>query len=146
MKGETLPRSIDTKLQLDFLVLQETEQSSELPGAFIPRRYMNESRWRIDGYRKVAELNSVEEVGALRTEWQDRYGPQPEPAELLLGLAELKLLAAERRVHLIEVQADKLVMRRGQDFLMVGGKFPRLTERLAKNKLGEIKKWLLALG
>ncbi len=146
MKGETLPRLVDSKLQLDFLVMQETESSQDKPGAYLPRRYMNEGRWRIDGYRRVAELNSTGELEELRAEWLDRYGPLPEAAELLLALAELKLLAAERRVHLIEVQGEKLVMRRGQDFLMVGGKFPRLTQSHVKNKLGEIKKWLLSLG
>ncbi len=65
--------------------------------------------------------------------------------ELLLLVAELKILAGERGVTVIEVKEDKLMLTRNNDYLTVGGKFPRLTKKDAKARLKEIKRLLLAL-
>jgi len=48
-------------------------------------------------------------------------------------------------VTAIEVSNDKLMLSRHNDFITLGGKFPRLTKREAKGRLKEIKKLLLAL-
>ena len=49
--------------------------------------------------------------------------------ELLLLVAELKILAAEKAVTVIEVKDDKLMLTRHADFITLGGKFPRLTKK-----------------
>jgi transcription-repair coupling factor (superfamily II helicase) len=63
----------------------------------------------------------------------------------LLLLAEIKILASERRVTVIEVKEDKLMLTRHGDFITLGGKFPRLTRKSPDARLKEIKKLLLAL-
>jgi transcription-repair coupling factor (superfamily II helicase) len=65
--------------------------------------------------------------------------------ELLLQVAELKILASERGVTVIEVKEDRLMLTRNNDYIMLGGKFPRLTKPDATGRLKEIKKLLLAL-
>jgi transcription-repair coupling factor (superfamily II helicase) len=65
--------------------------------------------------------------------------------ELLLLVAELKVLAAERGVTAVEVKEDKLMLTRQGDFITLGGKFPRLTCQGPKARLQEIKKLLLAI-
>ena len=65
--------------------------------------------------------------------------------ELLLQVAEVKILASERGVTVIEVKDDKLMLTRDDDFITLGGKFPRLTKKTAPARLKEIKKLLLAL-
>ena len=45
----------------------------------------------------------------------------------------------------MEVKEDKLMLTRNQDYVMVGSKFPRLSEQDASARLQEIKKFLLAL-
>ena len=65
--------------------------------------------------------------------------------ELLLAVAELKILAGEKSVTVIEVKEDKLMLTRHGDFVTLGGKFPRLTKKDAKARLKEIKKRLMAL-
>ena len=61
------------------------------------------------------------------------------------GVAELKILAAEKTVTTIEVSEDKLRLVRSGDFITVGGRFPRLTKKEPKARLKEIKRLLLAL-
>jgi transcription-repair coupling factor (superfamily II helicase) len=147
MKGEKTGRLVETKLQLDFLVWQENEADEESgkSGAFLPRAYLPESRWRMDGYRRIAEANSTEDLDKLRNEWRDRYGPWPVQVERLLLATEIKIAASAQRIRVVETQEDKLMFLRGQDYIMVSGKFPRLTTRDAISKLGEIISWLVSL-
>jgi len=45
----------------------------------------------------------------------------------------------------IEVKEDRLMLQRRGDYIMIGGKFPRLTKKEAKARLKEIKRVLLAV-
>ena len=65
--------------------------------------------------------------------------------ELLLAVGELKILASEKSVTVIEVKADKLMLTRNHDFITLGGKFPRLTRKDTKARVKEIKRLLLAI-
>ncbi|MEY2429283.1 MAG: hypothetical protein QOJ40_2168, partial [Verrucomicrobiota bacterium] len=71
--------------------------------------------------------------------------PVPPPLQLLLQVAELKILAAERGITVVEVKEDRLMLTRNNDFIMVGSKFPRLTQKEAPARVKEIKKLLVAL-
>ena len=75
---------------------------------------------------------------ALKGELRDRFGPLPPAAETLLQVAELKLLAAEKGVNVIEVKEDKLMLTRQGDFITLSGKFPRLTKKQIPARLKEI--------
>jgi hypothetical protein len=57
----------------------------------------------------------------------------------------LKILATEKNVTDIEVEADKLKLVRAGDFITLGGKFPRLTRKEPPARLKEIKRLLLAI-
>jgi transcription-repair coupling factor (superfamily II helicase) len=113
--------------------------------ASIPFRYISDSRQRIEIYRKLAEATEKAALQSLEKELRDRFGPLPRPVELLLQVAELKILAAERSISAIEVQSDKLMLTRNNDYVMVGTKFPRLTKKDPSGRLKEIRKLLLAL-
>ena len=114
-------------------------------GASLPSRYVTEPHHRIEIYRKLAQVTDKPQLDALQGELRDRFGPLPAAAELLLTVAELKLLASEKQVTSIEVTGDKLQLVRGGDFITLGGKFPRLTKQEPKARLKEIKRLLLAL-
>ena len=147
MKGEKTGRLVETKLQLDFIVWSENDaaENGGKPGAFLPRSYLPESRWRMDGYRRIAEANSTDDLEKLRNEWRDRYGPWPLSVERLLLATEIKIAAAALRIRVVETQDDKLMFQQGQDYIMVSGKFPRLTTHDAISKLKEIISWIVSL-
>jgi transcription-repair coupling factor (superfamily II helicase) len=147
MKGEKPGRLIETRLQLDFLAWQEGEadEKSGKAGAFLPRAYLPESRWRMEGYRRIAEANTRDDLEKLRLEWRDRHGPWPLPVERLLLATEIKIDASEARIRVVETQEEKLMLQQGQDYIMVSGKFPRLTTRDAISKLREILTWIVSL-
>ena len=113
-------------------------------GAFLPFKYISEPQQRIDIYRKLAQISDQTGLRELKQELRDRFGPLPDEVELLLKVSELKLLAMERDFTVIETQGDKLMLTRNSDYVMVGGKFPRLSKTTASARLGEIKRVMLA--
>ncbi|MCW5555035.1 MAG: DEAD/DEAH box helicase, partial [Verrucomicrobiae bacterium] len=113
--------------------------------AALPHSYVPEAQHRIEIYRKLAQATDKAALEAFQKELRDRFGPPPPPVELLLAVTDLKLLAGERNVTVIEVKEDKLMLTRHNDFITLGGKFPRLTKPDAKGRVKEIKRLLLAL-
>jgi transcription-repair coupling factor (superfamily II helicase) len=156
MKGEVVKPRVEVKLHLDFLEMQSVKREDEkrefashvsriTHHASLPHNYVPEAQHRIEFYRKLAQAMDKAALDGLQKELRDRFGPLPPPVELLLAVTELKILASEKSVTSIEVEADKLKLMRLGDLVMVGGKFPRLTKKDAKARLKEIKKLLLAV-
>jgi transcription-repair coupling factor (superfamily II helicase) len=166
LKGEKVKPRVEVRVRLDFLALspgeegpksevrspkseareRESESSVQHPAAaYIPFRYIADARQRIEIYRKLAQATDPPALRNLEKELRDRFGSLPLALELLLQVGELKVLASERGVTAIEVKEDKLMLTRNYDYLMLGGKFPRLTSQPAGGRLREIKKLLRAL-
>jgi transcription-repair coupling factor (superfamily II helicase) len=122
-----------------------SESSNDNTVAFLPHHYVPEPQHRIEIYRKLAQAGEKSALENLRKELRDRFGPLPPAVELLLQVAELKILASEKSVTSLEVKEDKLMLTRHGDFITLGGKFPRLTKKQASARLKEIKKLLLAI-
>jgi transcription-repair coupling factor (superfamily II helicase) len=134
LKGEKVKPRVAVEVKLDFLGERN-----------LPENYMAEAHHRIEIYRKLAQATDKAALEALQKELRDRFGPLPQPAELLLTVGELKILAAEKNVTSIEVEDDKLKIIRSGDFIQLGGKFPRLSKKEPKARLKEIKRLLLAI-
>lgn len=58
--------------------------------ANLPASYVAREDLRLEAYRKLATLNTHEEVDDVESEWTDRYGPLPQAASALLGIAHLR--------------------------------------------------------
>jgi transcription-repair coupling factor (superfamily II helicase) len=125
----------------------ERESGSAAPraAAYVPFEYISEPQHRIEVYRKLAQAQEKAALEQIRSELVDRFGRMPEAIERLLQITELKILGSERGVVAIETKGDKLMLTRNNDFITLGGKFPRLTKRDARGRIQEIKKLLLAL-
>ena len=164
LKGEKVKTRVEVNVRLDFLELnaamgesddvvrgarsvnQVTHLASRITTpASLPHNYAPEPQHRIEIYRKLAQATDKAALESLQKELRDRFGPLPPAVELLLLVAELKILASEKSVTNIEVKEDKLMLTRNDDFITLGGKFPRLTKKEAKARLKEIKRLLLAI-
>jgi transcription-repair coupling factor (superfamily II helicase) len=81
------------------------EVALDLPwSAYLPRDYVAGQRLRIEAYRHLSRVRRLERLEDFRQELRDRYGPPPEPAEWLLRLAELRLLAARWKVATVHLE------------------------------------------
>jgi transcription-repair coupling factor (superfamily II helicase) len=56
----------------------------------------------------------------------------------LLTLTEIKLSAAKAGVTRVEVREGKLMLTRHGDFILVGGKFPRISTDKIDRSLAEV--------
>ena len=119
--------------------LRPLEQPDEIEPDLLWRRA------KADAVVALAQASGKTGLEDLKKELRDRFGPLPAAIELLLQVGELKALASERAITVIEVKEDKLMLTRNNDFVMVGSKFPRLTKKTAVARVKEIKKLLLAL-
>lgn len=78
--------------------------------AFLPFDYAPELRQRIDIYRRLSRVADVRELDDIREELHDRFGKLPEPVEMLLRIAELKIDASLWFVKSLQVEDNYLVM------------------------------------
>ncbi len=113
--------------------------------AYLPLNYISDSRQRIEVYRKLAQMTDKTALEKLGRELRDRFGPLPRAVEILLQIAELKVIASDKAVTIIETKDDKLLLTHRGDLLTFGSKLPRLTKTEPVARLKEIKKVLLAL-
>ena len=72
--------------------------------AHLPRSYISRDDVRMEAYRRLAAVERHRDVDDVRTEWLDRYGPIPTPAEALLGAARLRAECVRARATSISVQ------------------------------------------
>ena len=58
--------------------------------AYLPVDYVTKEESRLEAYRRLAAVTTAGEVDDIRTEWEDRYGPVPPPADALLTVGYLR--------------------------------------------------------
>ncbi|KQP81294.1 transcription-repair coupling factor [Aeromicrobium sp. Leaf291] len=88
------------------------EVKLELPvEAHLPHDYVPSERLRLEMYKRLADVRSLDDVAELRAELVDRYGEPPEVAEVLLDVARLRV--AVRAAGLTEVTSAGSQIRFG---------------------------------
>ncbi len=120
MKGEPLPH-------------QPPEIKLDVPtDAYLPTDYVEKEELRLEAYRRLADVTTDAEVDDIRTEWEDRYGPLPAPAESLLqvgylraechrlGVRDLQITATDARIQPIDLPVSATIRLRR---LSKGAKF-----------------------
>jgi transcription-repair coupling factor (superfamily II helicase) len=93
---EGLPPQVSIELPL----------ASALTIAYVPDR-----RLRLQLYRRLAGLRSLEAVDQLRAELSDRFGPPPVEAENLLYQLRVKILAAQSRVNSVSSENGRILLQ-----------------------------------
>jgi transcription-repair coupling factor (superfamily II helicase) len=166
LKGEKVKPRVEVQVRLDFVSLapgrdrpepapnpdtapppagipREPKASQSSPAnAYIPFQYIADARQRIEVYRKLAQASEKTHIQELEKELRDRFGAIPAPLQLLLQVAELRVMAASKNISAIEVKEDRLMLSLNGDYLMLDNKFPRLTKKEATARIKEIKKLL----
>jgi transcription-repair coupling factor (superfamily II helicase) len=79
--------------------------------AYLPDEYVADGVLRLQLYRRLAGVTSEEEIGDLRTELVDRFGPIPEETENLLFQLRLKLHALAAGARAIATEEGQVVIR-----------------------------------
>ena len=93
MKGEPAPDA-PSEIRLDVPT-----------DSFLPSDYVAKESLRLEAYRRLAGVTTADEVDDIRTEWEDRFGPLPEPAEALLDVGHLR--AECHRLGISDIQIGR---------------------------------------
>lgn len=65
--------------------------------AHLPKDYVSRNDLRLEAYRRLADAGiktGAEGIEEIQAEWEDRYGPIPDPAVALLQVGRLRALCA----------------------------------------------------
>ncbi len=98
MKGEAAPDEAETQLNLGLNIR-------------IPADYVPEENQRLQMYKRVARVETEQQLTDVAAELQDRYGPPPPAVRNLLDYASLKLLCMKVGVNAIERKRDFVTLK-----------------------------------
>jgi len=99
MKGEPIKPPAEIKLDVP-------------TDAYLPPDYVTKEELRLEAYRRLADVTTQADVDDIRAEWEDRYGPLPEPAEALLMVGRLR--AQCHRLGITDMQINGSKQSGGQ--------------------------------
>jgi transcription-repair coupling factor (superfamily II helicase) len=153
LKGRKDAPNIEATFKADFVIPTETAflkngapASAGILPAFIPSSWLSETQLRIAAYRELSEAGTEKAVEKLEQSWRDRFGRIPEAAQNLLQIARIKALASAERISSVEISAQRLMLHRGGDYIMLEGRrFPRLKAEKPILKLEETMTMLRSL-
>ena len=95
-----------------FHVPEVTPINLDIPGeAHLPKSYVEADDARLEAYRRLAGVTSIDELEDLQREWIDRYGALPAPARGLLDLAQLRLVCLDIGVSSVVVMPARVGVR-----------------------------------
>ena len=129
MQGIKVKERRECELFIDFVDYCIKTSPGKVSAAF-PAEYINSERLRLDFYRRLALLETQEEIDQLRKELTDRFGRLPQEAENLLLCGEIRVLGISEKIDSISCTDNKVVMQKGPSIVRPRGKLPVLPEGL----------------
>ena len=110
--------------------------------ARIPVAYVNETRLRIDFYRKLALADTLPALKEVEADLRDRFGKFGDEVRALLLVTEIRIRAEQNGIVSVETESSRLKCLRQSgrrdDWVMHGTRFPRLTAPRPLLRLKEI--------
>ncbi|MNI31139.1 Transcription-repair-coupling factor [compost metagenome] len=83
--------------------------------AYLPSDYIYDSMQKIEIYKKVAAVRTLEEVADLQEELTDRFGDLPPAVLNLMAVARMKVYGSEYRIEAISQKGDDFQVKVHED-------------------------------
>jgi transcription-repair coupling factor (superfamily II helicase) len=108
--------------------------------AYLPSEYIFDSMQKIEIYKKVAGIRTLEEASDLYDEMLDRFGDLPQAVSNLLAVARLKVYGRLYSIQSITQQQDDFLIQiddsqndkiNGQKLLAIGSKYEGRVKMMA---------------
>jgi len=114
----------------------ETRQTAAPPAApvelsvdtFLSDEYIPDAALKMEIYHRLMAARDLNEVEAIASEMEDRFGRPPAAAENLLGLARVRLLAQEVGVSSVHQKGREVELNFGQRHDLRGERLMHLTK------------------
>jgi transcription-repair coupling factor (superfamily II helicase) len=98
LKGEPVQEPLEPEINLPF-------------SAYLPETYISDIDQRLSIYRRLARIENVKSIGALKTELKDRFGPVPEETDYLLLKIMLKVMAIRSGCKRLDLNQNLLLLQ-----------------------------------
>ena len=98
--------------------------------AYLPKDYVPGPKVKVELYRRLGRIRSLERLEDFRKELVDRFGPLPVPAQNMLTEAELRILAERWQLARIHVE---------DEYAVLTYRSARRIEALARARPGKIR-------
>jgi len=96
----------------------------------IPEDYLPQINLRLNLYKRVSSIQTLEEIGQIREEIQDRFGPLLLSVDNLLRYGVIKYLAQKKRVKSIDRIGRRLILKFYPSFSIEPDRLTRLIKKL----------------
>ncbi len=110
LKGQS-PRMLTDEVRAYTLPLDQSVQITLPLDVSLPHEYVADEALRLQLYRRLSGLTTLDEIEAIGDELRDRFGPLPETARNLLYQLRLKAVAIRAQVEAIVAERRELVIR-----------------------------------
>ena len=77
----------------------------------IPDDYLPQTNLRLNLYKRISSVETIEDMEKIRTEIIDRFGPLPQPVQTLVRFGIIKFLSQEIRIKTIDRVGQKIVFK-----------------------------------
>jgi transcription-repair coupling factor (superfamily II helicase) len=78
--------------------------------AYVPADYIPYEQAKVDVHRRVAAAREVADLGALREELEDRFGPVPEPLANLIDLQQARIKLGQAGARAVSFRSGRLAV------------------------------------
>lgn len=97
VKGEVVSEDIDVEIDLTV-------------NAYIPDNYITDELIKIEMYKKIASIESKEDMYEVQEELEDRFSDIPKSVETLLKIAYIKTLCKKLKIEKVRQIKDEILL------------------------------------
>lgn len=116
LRGIELPGDFETTIDMDI-------------NAYIPSSYIKNEALKLDIYKRIAAIDTMEEYADMQDELIDRFGTMPKSVENLLSVAYLKAMAHKLEITDIKANRSEIKLVMYEKAAVDGTKIPGLLEK-----------------
>lgn len=95
LQGQVVEQKVDTEIELDI-------------NAYIPENYIDDEMSKIEIYKKIASIESKQDLYDIEEEVEDRFSNIPEPVRNLMHIAYIKALG--EKLGILKIKQNKTVI------------------------------------
>jgi transcription-repair coupling factor (superfamily II helicase) len=117
--------------------------------AYLPSEYITDEKQKIELYKKIRALQTLEQVADLEEEMEDRFGDLPDPVQNLLRVAKLRAYAIKYGIETMEEKGNEIHVAlrseenaniNGQSLFKLAHQFPGRVRLVSGKHIGMIFK------
>lgn len=97
IKGEEVIEDIDVEINLNV-------------NAYIPSRYIRDEMTKLEMYKKIATIDSKEDMYEIQEELEDRFSDIPKETQTLLNIAYIKSLCKRLKIDRVKQANQKILL------------------------------------